>query len=398
MDFLDKTPVLDFFVKLLSDNKMTNLMRPHVEKDPDIRCMPTADSRDASVEQGDFDAQARDRLTRHFRGHGLDFDPRAAIARLSGGFANRNYRTMVNGREVVLRRPPDGPLPHGAHDMGREHKILSRLCHALPFIPAGLHLCTDLSVIGVPFQLIEYRRGVSLNADTIARYLDRPDVPKRLCTMLIGTLAQLHAVDAEAIGLGDLGRPDGFIARGIAGWAKRGALIAAGSLAAPRIETIAARLNAYSFAARAPVLLHCDFKLDNLLLDPDTLEPVALVDWDMGTRGDPLFDLATLLSYWTEPNDPAPLHDLRQMPTTRPGFWSRAEAAERYAQATGRAIGDLNAMYALAILKLGVVFLQLHAQWATGAVSDPRYAGFGSMGAAIIELADEASRSVTRTM
>lgn len=366
-----------------------------MEKNPDNQHIPPADGRGASVEQGDFDAQARDRLARHFRSHGLAFDPEALITRLSGGFANRNYRTVVNGRDVVLRRPPDGPLPPGAHDMAREHKILSHLCHALPFIPEGLHLCADLSVIGVPFQLIEYRKGVSLNADTIERYMDRPNLPERLCTMLIDTLARLHAVDAEAVGLGDLGRPDGFIARGIAGWAKRGALIAAGTPAAPHVEKIAARLGAYPFAARAPVLLHCDFKLDNLLLDPETLEPVALVDWDMGTRGDPLFDLATLLSYWTEPGDPPALHALRQMPTTRPGFWSRAEVAERYGARTGRSVADLNAMYTLAMLKLGVVFLQLHAQWANGAVSDPRYAEFGSMGADIIDLADAASQTAT---
>ena len=346
----------------------------------------------AAAPSDDFSAEARVRLAAHLGVAGFDFDPNLPIERFSGGLANRNYRIIVDGRPVVLRRPPDGPLPPGAHDMAREHRILSRLSDALSFIPRGLHLCDDLSVIGVPFQLIEYRPGLVVKGDDTSALPATPDVPGRLCAMMIETLAALHAVDPAEVGLDGLGKPAGFVARAIAGWAKRGALVANGTRSEQTISAIAEWLSARSFGERSPTLLHCDFKLDNLILDPATLEPAALVDWDMGTRGDPLFDLATLLSYWSEAGDPAAMLDLRQMPTARPGFWSRDEAAARYAEVTGRPIADLHAMLVLARLKLGVVFLQLHQQWVNGAVDDPRYEGFGPLGHDLIAFAEETRR------
>jgi aminoglycoside phosphotransferase (APT) family kinase protein len=159
------------------------------------------------------------------------------------------------------------------------------------------------------------------------------------------------------------------------------------------VGAISAWLEHQRFRERTPTLLHCDFKLDNVILDPATLAPVAVVDWDMGTRGDPLFDLATLLSYWAEPGDPECLIHLDQMPTARPGFMSRAEAARRYASLTGRDLDDLPAMRVLCLLKLGVVFLQLHRQWARGAVTDPRYATFDRVGADLLELAGDLTRA-----
>jgi aminoglycoside phosphotransferase (APT) family kinase protein len=204
--------------------------------------------------------------------------------------------------------------------------------------------------------------------------------------MLVSTLAKIQAVDPAAVGLDDLGRPDGFITRAIAGWTKRGLAVAEGSPAGRLVNEISGWLGRQSFRERRPTLLHCDFKLDNIILEPSTLAPVAVVDWDMGTRGDPLFDLATLLSYWSEPGDPECLIRLDQMPTAKPGFWSRAEAARHYAELTGYDIGDLPAMRVLCLLKLGVVFLQLHRQWVTGAVTDERYAGFDRIGADLLQL------------
>ena len=124
-----------------------------------------------------------------------------------------------------------------------------------------------------------------------------------------------------------------------------------------------------------------------MILDPANLSPVALVDWDMGTRGDPLFDLATLLSYWAEPGDPAGWRELQQMPTTNPGFWTRADVARRYASLTGCDLDDLPPMRVLALFKLGIVFLQLHRQWVNGAVKDDRYAGFARLGENMLQIA-----------
>lgn len=337
-----------------------------------------------------------DSLARYLDAHDLKLDRTQPIRQFAGGLANRNYLLVVNGAPTVLRRPPDGALPPGAHDMAREHRILSRLTHALPFIAKGLHYCDDRSVIGVPFQLIEYRDGIVVRGAELSPLQDRADAPQVLSEMLVTTLAALHSVDARDVGLEDLGRPDGFVGRAIAGWSKRGALVLEGAAAQALLRDISDWLARQTFCNRAPTILHCDFKLDNLILNPRTMSPVALVDWDMGTRGDPLFDLATLLSYWTEPGDPPALHRLRQMPTAHPGFWRRAEVARRYAALTGRDIDDLPAMRVLALFKLGIVFLQLHRQWVNGAVKDSRYADFASVGEDILLVARDIATGAQR--
>ena len=129
----------------------------------------------------------------------------------------------------------------------------------------------------------------------------------------------------------------------------------------------------------APTLLHNDFKLDNVLLDPETLAPVAVLDWDQGTRGDPLFDLATLLSYWTESGDPPAMHDLAQMPSAGNGFPTRAEIVERYAKRSGRDVSDFLFHRVLAMFKLGVIFMQIYAQYRRGTSSDERFKRFGDL-------------------
>lgn len=319
----------------------------------------------------------------HLAQHGMAFDIAAGAARLSGGLSNLNYLVIVNGNKAVLRRPPMGKLPPGAHDMVREHRVLSRLWEAFPQAPKSFHLCEDPAVIGVPFQLLEYREGLSIRGDRLPDGFDA-----RACTTLsnnlVETLAALHAVDPAQVGLGDFGRPEGFYARTVAGWQRRAGDVARDEATKAAIERIGAWLAGQEPTPLPPTLLHSDFKLDNCMLD-DGSNVTTVLDWDMGTRGDPLMDLATLLSYWTEPDDPDCMHRLAQMPTARPGFLRRAEVAEAYARATGRPIRDLPVWRTLAMFKLGVVFLQLHRNWADGIAGDESYAGFERLGADLVE-------------
>lgn len=331
----------------------------------------------------------RQRLAAYLGTVGLTLDPRHPIEQFATGLANINYRLMVDGNPAVLRRPPDGDLPPGAHDMKREHRILSRLYHALPLAPRSLHLCEDTSVLGVPFQIIEYRPGLVIKGDDRSHLRDQPERCTQLGNMLIDTLVAIHDVDAEAAGLGDLGRPEGFLERAVNGWRKRAARLEPEPATARLCGEIGNWLDNCSFAARKPALLHCDVKLDNIILDPDTFEPRAIIDWDMGTRGDPLFDLATTLSYWTEPGDPECMHRLDQMPTAALGFPSRADALARYARQTGIEISDFPSIRVLAIFKLAVVFLQLHALRGRGPDADPRYTGFYALAHDLLEFAHD---------
>ncbi|MFS2013879.1 phosphotransferase family protein [Azospirillum sp. CT11-132] len=317
----------------------------------------------------------------HLAAHGLRLDRETPPRQFTGGLANLNFLVSVNGTPAVLRSPPPGPLPPGANDMAREHRILSRLWRTLPLAPKSLHLCEDAGVAGHPFILLEHRPGVTLAGSAPPLLEQHPDAGARLGPLLVDCLADIHAVDPAAVGLGDFGRPDGFLDRAVAGWSKRAHLSAGpDGPPAPAVELTEWLADQLTRVRPGPAtLLHNDFKLDNLILDPERLEPVAILDWDQGTRGDPLFDLATLLSYWTEAGDPPVMHDLAQMPTAGFGFPSRREAAERYAARTGRDLSEFRFHRVLALFKLAVVFQQLHDRYRSGTTSDPRYAGFGAI-------------------
>lgn len=324
----------------------------------------------------------------HLRANGLGLDEEPPPRQFAGGLANLNYLVSVDGKPAVLRRPPLGQLPAGAYDMGREFRILSRLPDALPFVPRGLFLCTDTGIIGVQFQIIEYRPGLVIREHIPPQLAGRPEVGARLSQVLLETLAAIHNVDTGAIGLDDLGRPAGFLARAVAGWRKRG--LAALEEGTERLHAdLGAWLERHLVPDGAPALLHNDFKLNNIILNPRDLSPVAVVDWDQGTRGDPLFDFATLLSYWVQEDDPPALHEMAQMPADEGGFWPREQAVASYAALTGRDISDFLFHRVLAMYKLGVIFLQLGYRWRSGATTEPRYAGLTAIGTGIVEFAHE---------
>jgi aminoglycoside phosphotransferase (APT) family kinase protein len=327
----------------------------------------------------------------HLAAHGLRLDEDPPPRQFAGGLANLNYLISVDGNLAVLRRPPTGELPPGSHDMAREHRILSRLTDALPFVPRSLHLCADAAVIGAPFQILEYRPGLVVRATMPPELEGRPEAGARLSQVLLETLAAIHAVDTDAVGLGDLGRPDGFLGRTVAGWSKRG-------LAVQEPGTQALHADVQAWLVRnavpdgPPGLLHNDFKLDNMILNPVDLSPVCVVDWDQGTRGDPLLDFATLLTYWTEADDPPALHDMAQMPATAVGFLTRAQAVARYTALSGRDLSDFRFHRVLAMYKLGVIFLQLGFRYRTGATTEARYAPLSGIGTGIVEFAHDLAR------
>jgi aminoglycoside phosphotransferase (APT) family kinase protein len=319
-------------------------------------------------------------------GHNLATEP--PPRQFAGGLANLNYLIHLDGKPAVLRRPPMGELPAGAYDMAREFRILSRLPDALPFIARGLFLCDDPSVIGQRFQIIEYRPGLVIREHLPAELAHRPEIGARLSQVLLETMAAIHAVDTTAVGLDDLGRPDGFLARGVAGWRKRG-LTAQQEGTEALHRDVGAWLENNLVPDGKPALLHNDFKLNNMILDPNDFTPRAVVDWDQGTRGDPLFDFATLLSYWVHADDPPAMHDMEQMPAVEAGLCPRQEAVAAYARISGRDMSDFVFHRVLAVYKLAVIFLQLGLRYRSGATQEPRYAPLTGIGTGIMEFAHE---------
>jgi aminoglycoside phosphotransferase (APT) family kinase protein len=329
-----------------------------------------------------------DAVRTYLAGHGLRLDLDPPPRQFAGGLANLNYLIHLDGRPAVLRRPPLGELPAGAYDMAREFRILSRLPDALPFVPRGLHLCSDTSAIGVQFQIIEYRPGLVIREHLPPELAGRPEVGARLSQVLLDTMVAIHGVDTASVGLDDVGRPAGFLSRAVSGWRKRGMAALEGGTDALHTD-LGAWLERHLVPDGAPALLHNDFKLNNMILNPRDLSPVAVVDWDQGTRGDPLFDFATLLSYWVHEDDPPALHDMEQMPADEGGFYPREQAVASYAALSGRDMSNFLFHRVLAMYKLGVIFLQLGYRYRTGATTEPRYAGLTAIGTGIVEFAHE---------
>jgi aminoglycoside phosphotransferase (APT) family kinase protein len=323
----------------------------------------------------------------HLRMHGLDLDLSDTPQQFAGGLGNLNYLVRINDEEWVLRRPPPGELPPGANDMRREFSILKNLWRSFPLGPKAIHFCADSAVIGASFLIMEYRPGLVIGGALPPRRAVTEAECAQLGVRLVKLLADLHAVDADSIGLGTLGRPEGMLSRMIDGWEKR-AHVAYGAAMPSGVSRIARWLRARLPTEQTPSLLHSDFKLDNIILDPLSLEPRAVIDWDMGTRGDPLVDLATLLSYWTEPGDPDAMHQLAQMPTAQPGFPSRAEIVEIYARRTGRDVSHFAFYRVLAMFKLSVIFGQLYARFVRGEVTLERYKGFGRLSAGLLDFTE----------
>jgi len=312
-------------------------------------------------------------------GHQLCIDP--PPQQFVGGFGNLNFLIEIAGKLCVLRRPPHGPLPPGANDMVREFRVTSRLWKGFPLAPKAHLLCEDRTVLGSPFLIMEYRPGAVIQLEIPESIHSQT---WQLSEMIVDVLIDFQSVDPASVQLDDLGRPEGFLERAVQGWIKRFNVAAQDVYPDQSYPTSATEV--IHWLTRQPLpdaghtLVHNDFKLNNIVLARDHLtKPIALLDWDMCTRGDPLFDFATLLSYWVEPGDPPALKQIGQMPTSSsPGWMTRQELTEYYALTSGRDLSNLHFYRVLAAFKHCIIFMQIYARFCRGTTTDPRIAELGS--------------------
>ena len=295
------------------------------------------------------------------------------IEQFPRGFSNLTYLVVKGDRELVLRRPPPGAAIKSAHDMGREHRILTALAPVYPKAPRPIALCDDPSVLGAPFYLMERVRGVILRGGAAASALSA-DERRAISEALVDALAELHALDHRRPALAELGHGEGYVERQVKGWTAR--YQAARTSEVPAMDRVAGWLEAHRPAASGLALIHNDFKHDNVVLDPSRLEQVrAVLDWEMATVGDPLMDLGTTLAYWVDPDDPPAFRAAGFVDvTTQPGSLRRREFAERYARATGRDLSRLPFYYAFGLFKVAVIAQQIYARFVQGHTKDPRFA------------------------
>lgn len=299
-------------------------------------------------------------------------DGEISFAQFPGGAANLTYLARCGDIELVLRRAPLGPVAPGAHDMEREHRVLSRMWRAFPAAPRAYHYCADAEVMGKPFFVMERRHGYVVRDTWPPGFEEDPSLKRKAAGSLVETLGELHLVDPEVVGLGDLGRPDGFVSRQVEGWMRRWE--AAQTREVPAMLTAAEVLEAAVPEPQAIAVLHNDYKLDNTMISEDGAM-VAVFDWDMSTRGDPLVDMGTLLAYWSDPDAPTyPVFGERAV--TLAPHMSRAEALDRYGAVTGFDVSDIRYYEGLAYYRIAVIIEQIYARYVRGQTSDRRFARF----------------------
>ena len=323
-----------------------------------------------------------------------DVDPVAAIeiAQFPGGHSNLTYLIRYGDREFVLRRPPVGPVAPTAHDMPREYELLSVINPHFPLAPKPILLCADPSILGVPFFLMERRRGFIVRFKVPEQIGENMELRRRLSETVVDTLVALQDVDIQKTGIVNIGKPEGFVARQVHGWAKRWQRSRTSELNEMErvVQWLVDRMPPDS---ANPTIVHNDFKLDNLMLaEADPTSVVAVLDWEMSTVGDPLVDLGLVLTYWTIQGakgmeGKADRNNSLRAITNGPGWLTREEIINRYETKTGRDLTRIAFYETFARFKVAVIIQQIYFRYVQGQTRDKRFRNFDDL---VRQLAQEA--------
>ncbi|WP_174733067.1 phosphotransferase family protein [Mesobacillus harenae] len=316
---------------------------------------------------------------------GLPNEP-IKVKQFSAGYSNLTYFISIGSWQAVLRRPPFGPIPPKAHDMKREYEILEKLNPIFQLAPKPILYSEDPAIMERHFYLMEKKDGVVLD-DYLPQGLEnRADTGVLVSNAVMETMVKLHAVDYKAAGLSSFGYPEGYLSRQVHGWIKRFHNSKTDDI--PGAENIEKWLVENIPSSPPPTIVHNDFKLNNMMLsssDPGTV--VGVFDWELSTIGDPLTDLAAAIAYWTEADEADT--GLTSV-TTAPGFLTRREMLELYANKSGRDISQIDYYLTFAFYKIAVILQQIYYRWKIGEAKDER---FGKLNAGIINLLEQAARA-----
>lgn len=300
---------------------------------------------------------------------------------IAGGKSNLTYRITDGTHTWALRRPPLAHVLPTAHDMVREYRVISALAPTRVPVADAIALCEDADVLGAPFYVMSFVDGVVLDKKDVVSGLDQQQA-RGVCEQLVDTLVDLHAVDPASVGLGDFGRPEGFLARQVKRW--HGQWAASETEHRPGLAPVVDKLNATLPEQSASAVVHGDYRLSNVMYRPDFAGIAAVVDWEMATLGDPLTDVGLLVVYQTLAYDSDFV-----MPRMNPGdgFLSPQQLVERYAAASSRDVAQLSWYVGFGFFKLAVVAEGIHARYLQGKTVG---AGFEHFGAAVPSLLDAA--------
>jgi aminoglycoside phosphotransferase (APT) family kinase protein len=314
----------------------------------------------------------REALAAYLRGKLEGVEREISIRQFPGGHSNLTYLLETGDRQYVLRRPPHGPVAPKAHDMAREYHVLHAVHPLFPPAPRVLLLCEDTGVMGTVFFIMERRRGVVLRREVPAEFARHAEFGCRVSRAFVDCLAHLHSVGVNGI---SLGKPAGFLERQVRGWADRWERAKTEDL--PVVDELARWLTERMPVSGAPTVVHNDYKLDNMMLDPqDPGRVEAVLDWEMATVGDPLVDLGCVLCYWSQADDPEVRREAISAITAQPGWYSRGQILERYAEKTGRDLSRVSYYEVFGLFKVAVVLQQIYVRYRRGQTRDERFREF----------------------
>ncbi len=309
------------------------------------------------------------------RGLAPELTTEPEVTQFSGGASNLTYLLRYPNRDLILRRPPAGTKAASAHDMAREYRIQAALKATYPLVPTMVGLCEDHAVLGSDFYVMERVEGVIVRGELPkGQQLDRAAAAK-LSQTFVDELAALHAVDVEAAGLGGLGKGPGYVGRQLSGWSGR--YDKARTWHVPGWHGVRSWLAAHQPTDVGAVLIHGDFRFDNLVLDARDLQRVVgVLDWEMATVGDPLMDLGNSLAYWIEAGDDRLAQAMRRQPTHLPGMLTRREVVARYLERTGREVESFDFYIVYGLFRLAVIVQQIAYRYHKGQTKNPAFKHF----------------------
>lgn len=307
---------------------------------------------------------------------GLEGEPE--VKQYPGGASNLTYLIRYANRDLILRRPPAGRKARGAHDMVREARVMQALKPVYRYVPDVLAICQEEAVLGCEFYVMQRLVGVIPRQDLPPELGLTPARTRQLCTNVIDKLVELHQVDVQAAGLSSLGKGEGYVARQISGWSER--LRAAHTPDNKDFAGVIAWLEAKKPAREVAItLIHNDYRFDNVVLDPDNLEVIGVLDWEMATLGDPLMDLGSSLAYWVQADDDAVFQMMRRQPTNAPGMLTRDEVIAYYGQKTGWQVDNFDFYLVYGLFRLAGIAQQIWYRYYHQQTTNPAYAQFGPM-------------------
>jgi aminoglycoside phosphotransferase (APT) family kinase protein len=331
-----------------------------------------------------------ERVTAWFTDHVPEVAPPLRFELIAGGHSNLTFSvTDANAARWVLRRPPLRQVLATAHDMGREHRIISALGPTdVPVAPA-IGLCTDEAVNGAPFYVMGFVEGQVVR-DANAASAMPIEARQRAGESIVDVMASIHAVDTDAVGLGDLGRKDGYIERQLKRW--RGQWEKSKTRELPVVDEVHETLLARIPPQQGSSIVHGDYRLDNCMLADDG-SIAAVLDWEICTLGDPLADVGLLMVYWNDPDDQQSA--LATAPTAVEGFPRRSDLLERYAKQSGRDLSAIDFYVAFGYWKLACIVEGVYARYVGGAMGE-KASGFEFFGKQVEQLATLARETTER--